>query len=98
MGSLKKELFFHFNTKNWDVSHFASEKYQLELKNESPQINFEVSDNKNLLLSGKINLKEEKINFEFDEQSPWLSKTDKTKTIELLDHLFFFMESQVSLV
>lgn len=96
MGSLKTELFFHFNTKNWNVSRYSSEKYQLTIKNQYPEITFVLSDSHEIFLSGHaINLPP-LIDFTFNEESQWLKsqKTEKHKVIELLEHLFLFMEVQ----
>ena len=97
MGNLKNELFFHFNTQNWDVAEFSSEKYQLTLKNNYPEINFILSDDNNVYLSGKVLQESEKLNFKFDSKSKWLNnlKIDNYKIIELLDHLFLFMRLKV---
>lgn len=94
MGNLKNELFFHFNTQDWDVSQYASEKYQLTLKNEYPEIKFILSSPKDIYLSGQILQDSQIIDFNFDKQSKWLKnlKIEKYKIIELLEHLFLFME------
>lgn len=96
MGSLKNELFFHFNTKNWNISHYASKNYQLTIRNKCPEITFVLSDSKEILLFGHaINLPL-LIEFTFSKESKWLKtqKIEKHKVIELLEHLFLFMQVQ----
>jgi hypothetical protein len=96
MGNLKNELFFHFNTKDWDVSHYASEKYKLTLENQYPEIKFVLSDTEDVFLSGSAKNSSPLIDFTFDKKSQWLKnqKIEKYKIVELMEHLFLFMEVQ----
>ena len=95
MGNLKNELFFHFNTKDWNVSHYASKKYHFTLENQFPEIKFVLSDSQDVFLSGHIK-SASLLDFTFDKKSYWLKnkKIEKYKVVELLEHLFLFMEVQ----
>jgi len=94
MSTLKTELVFHFNERNWNVSHYASEKFSLILENHNPEIFFTLSDRKSIYLSGEVCNQNNKIIFTFNKKSKWLKniKSTDASVIELLEHLFLFMK------